>query len=594
MVMFDHNTGAGFGTGTDGNKLFGLLSNAGSYLFRVNASNAAGSGEERNYTIEVRQAPIGTTIGETEYPVEDYAQAYAPAMDFETGKADTISLAAGATVPYTGSPIAVRLKGKEIGGNYGDAEYTGLHASPRVWYRKTPITEESVWDLTAPTNAGSYELRVLYNLPGTNFASMPAQPGFQVLEAGDNTLTIDPTDLSDLITDDSVRMTFYIPAGQAHARLAFPLPYIERFGLKYTDVDAETAGTASGQNQNNFVIAGSDDVRAIVKDDSLIFAVDNSSRINHYVIARIKVENAEEGVSNVNIPDLGNNFKGIQVVIAATSADLLVETRPQIAINYLTEQLTNFANRPYSVNVGDFSIANHSSGANIAITAEMLGATASIVALPTGPFMQPSPAQTFAVPARRAAPTGLTAGDPGSNRIIGTTTAMEYRISGATTWTAASAGETVVPTHGSYRVRFSATSSSFYSEQFIIVLDEAGIAEDKREVKDPEETGVVGPVVPLSVMFTAGPNPVLRSSGSVAFFWQGKTLTGSTLSIFDAQGNLVSKVTLSAADAQGKVGSWNLKDSKGRGVSEGTYLVRGVMNTMDGGKERVTYKLSVR
>jgi len=42
------------------------------------------------------------------------------------------------------------------------------------------------------------------------------------------------------------------------------------------------------------------------------------------------------------------------------------------------------------------------------------------------------------------------------------------------------------------------------------------------------------------------------------------------------------------------VGIWDLTDVKGRPVSEGTYLVKGVLKTSDGKKEEVSVILGVR
>jgi hypothetical protein len=106
------------------------------------------------------------------------------------------------------------------------------------------------------------------------------------------------------------------------------------------------------------------------------------------------------------------------------------------------------------------------------------------------------------------------------------------------------------------------------------------------------------PATALSGKFTAGPNPVDRSSGTVDFFWQGSQIKSSTLNIFDASGNLINKVRIAeksegTSSGRREVGSWNLKNSRGRPVAEGTYLVKGVIN-VDGNKEKVSLILGVR
>ncbi|MCL2690038.1 MAG: hypothetical protein FWE57_09375, partial [Chitinispirillia bacterium] len=112
----------------------------------------------------------------------------------------------------------------------------------------------------------------------------------------------------------------------------------------------------------------------------------------------------------------------------------------------------------------------------------------------------------------------------------------------------------------------------------------------------------------ISAEFTAGPNPVAKSAGSVAFFYQGKQIQNASFTVFDAFGNVVNRVAVSdAVDHPGVarhpsgggefgrriVGSWDLTDRKGRQVSEGTYLVKGTV-TVDGKRERVSLLIGVR
>jgi uncharacterized repeat protein (TIGR02543 family) len=118
------------------------------------------------------------------------------------------------------------------------------------------------------------------------------------------------------------------------------------------------------------------------------------------------------------------------------------------------------------------------------------------------------------------------------------------------------------------------------------------------QTKPKEEATVIAPVTALSGEFTAGPNPVAKQSGIVNFFRQGKRVSNSELRIYDATGNVISKVKINdkALNSQAKriVGSWDLKDTKGRLLSEGTYLVKGVVKTSDGKSEKVSVILGVR
>jgi len=117
-------------------------------------------------------------------------------------------------------------------------------------------------------------------------------------------------------------------------------------------------------------------------------------------------------------------------------------------------------------------------------------------------------------------------------------------------------------------------------------------------VKPDREIAVIAPVNPLITEFSVGRNPVGRSSGKVSFFRNGSRVAYATLSIYDASGSVVRKIRI-IDDAVGsqtrrKVSTWDLRDAKGRLVSEGTYLVRGAVKTKDGKSEKVSLVVGVR
>jgi hypothetical protein len=130
----------------------------------------------------------------------------------------------------------------------------------------------------------------------------------------------------------------------------------------------------------------------------------------------------------------------------------------------------------------------------------------------------------------------------------------------------------------------------------------AAVASSDRAVPSTNpspEAAVIPQANVLTAEFTAGPNPVNRNDGAVKFFRQGKRIDSAALSIYDASGNAVRKIGIkdSAADggSSGRlVGEWDLRDGRGRLVSEGAYLVRGTVRTAGGGKERVSLVLGVR
>jgi len=126
-----------------------------------------------------------------------------------------------------------------------------------------------------------------------------------------------------------------------------------------------------------------------------------------------------------------------------------------------------------------------------------------------------------------------------------------------------------------------------------------------------DDIAVVAPVNTLITKFFAGPNPISKSSGPVYFYHQGKSIKSGTLTDYDATGNVINKIHISenpngrdvarnaltmaeSAEPRRVVGTWDLKDRKGRLVAEGTYLVRGTIVTLDGSRERVSVVVGVR
>ena len=113
-----------------------------------------------------------------------------------------------------------------------------------------------------------------------------------------------------------------------------------------------------------------------------------------------------------------------------------------------------------------------------------------------------------------------------------------------------------------------------------------------------EEATVIAPVVILSSKFTAGPNPVLKQSGMIKFYRQGKQVASSELRIYDVTGNVINKIKINdnaiGTQAKRQVGSWDLKNKNGKIVSDGTYLLKGTLKTRSGEKEKISVILGVR
>ena len=140
-----------------------------------------------------------------------------------------------------------------------------------------------------------------------------------------------------------------------------------------------------------------------------------------------------------------------------------------------------------------------------------------------------------------------------------------------------------------------------YTQDFTITVT-AGIttpvlSPDKVIVGVDDDVAVVARPGVLAGGFSAGPNPVAKSSGRIDIFRHGGRVDGGVLTVYDASGNVVQKFRINdnADSPQPRriVGTWDLTDRRGRPVPEGAYLVRGTIKA-NGKKERVSLILGVR
>jgi uncharacterized repeat protein (TIGR02543 family) len=172
---------------------------------------------------------------------------------------------------------------------------------------------------------------------------------------------------------------------------------------------------------------------------------------------------------------------------------------------------------------------------------------------------------------------------------------------------------TAVPTDGYSVVRWTINGVVVTDTSRAYVL--AGISRETivlvsfdklNEIKDPDreipkngskgEAAIVAPSS-LSAELAAGPNPVSKSQGSISLYRSGSRIVDATLTILDATGSTVNKIKVADEASTGlrrKVGSWNLKDAKGRTIPVGTYVIKGVIKTTTGKTERVSVVVGVK
>jgi hypothetical protein len=534
--------------------LDGLLTEAGSFRFGVVAENEAGRSDALEYTLTVNRVDMRLNT-------------------YIAGFVDAISISQ--QVPYTGNPVPVTLRGREITGAFAQfANFTGFHPNPTVLY--VSMDENNPYGPTSvpPTEVGNYRVRVTYG-QGQNFNGMGA-----TADSLDQTLTIVPVSLDEYLGGANLStINHFVVAGEADARLAIALPKLPA-GASFGTI---------GVTQNTFLVTeGLESPFAQIINDSLVFGITDSSNlttrsVNSFLINVVPGRNLTSGSVTVNV--------------RAVSEGDITEPTPAVSVRLVQETLTGFSQgRPFEVKVdGEIVASTIMDGTDVPILADWFGKEVSIVALSSAPFMIPSAAQTFTLGTRPAAPTGLS-GD--TLRIVGTTPAMEFRRVGTATWTPASDESTVVAIGGDYEVRLRAVVADTVFASAIATVEVIGavsIAGSDRDIPNNNihfEEAVVAPVTRLEATLTVGPSPASKSAGSVGIFWQGGAVASGTLFVFDANGNMVNRVSVGADNASNserrQIASWNLADRRGRQVSEGTYVVRGTLTLKDGGKAAVS------
>jgi len=100
----------------------------------------------------------------------------------------------------------------------------------------------------------------------------------------------------------------------------------------------------------------------------------------------------------------------------------------------------------------------------------------------------------------------------------------------------------------------------------------------------PIEDAAVAPIKAFSDDVSVGPNPV-KVGGKLSLYRNGGKPVRGKLGVFDAMGVRVGVVEVSGTN---KIGTWNAG-----GVADGTYLIKGILTDVDGGRVRVSVLVSV-
>jgi len=457
----------------------------------------------------------------------------------------------------------------------------GVH---QFWYVGV---EGTAYPLTSnvPTKVGTYKIYASF-AQGKNFEAVPSDET-SIVYIG--TLIVDLGDIVSVfgkIDNESYKKFVVVEGKKARNGITVNLPSLVRYGAAYDNTSLTPDGSAGGIEA---LVANS----VKLPDSVLTFNVNNKSNYGDFLEFQVGI------VNTIETPNLVDGLY-ITVHVDFVLPEEMYEPKPQITVNYRNEKLTGFVKGTnYTINGEAVTPVN----AEVSVAQEWKGTAIKIVALPTadGRFAGDTTI-TIGASLEISAELRAVKGDSSSTtatfdgRLNGTTTAMEYKLSSAsdTSWKPADNVVTDGLKTGTYNVRLAATKEAFPSASVNVTIfaKQVGIAENDRviPVKDVTAEAAVAPVAKVSAAFAAGPSPVSKNAGKIAFF-SSKSVKSGTLFVFDANGNAVAKIK--AKPGSKEIASWNLKDKNGAKVAEGSYVVKGTLVGKDGKKDKVSSVFNV-
>lgn len=165
-----------------------------------------------------------------------------------------------------------------------------------------------------------------------------------------------------------------------------------------------------------------------------------------------------------------NKFKSDNYSITIDIFGAEKEPTPSVDINYADEILTGFESGTYAINGTVVTVEN----GVLNIDESYYGKHVSIVKKGDGTTTNDSDAQEFTIPDRPSTPnvvaSAVTAVDKNDGKITGTTSDMEYRISGGK-WTNCTGSEIINLAAGTYEVRVKATDRNFSGSMTQVIVD---------------------------------------------------------------------------------------------------------------------------
>ncbi|WP_167336680.1 S-layer homology domain-containing protein [Paenibacillus camerounensis] len=229
------------------------------------------------------------------------------------------------------------------------------------------------------------------------------------------------------------------------------------------------------------------------------------------------VTGLEPDTYSVRVKATPTSFRSTAVQVTVGAFTATPETTPAAVIDYTAEQLTGLtANGTYTVN--GTSVTADANG-KLAILSSWLGTTLSIVKQGDGSATTDSAAQPLAVPARAAAPAGVTVTDVtyiGANNgsIQNVTLDMEYKQGSGGFWTIVEDTAVTGLTPGTYDVRLKASPTAFASIALQVTVHDSGAAIPSAPAVTADDWNNVITGLDTSMEFAVDGGPYVRYNGT--------------------------------------------------------------------------------
>ena len=429
-------------------------------------------GDNKDLSWEITQAPLTLTWdGQTTFTYNGSEHSVSAVLEGQQGEDElTVSLSDDKHTDVGNYEAKAEITGDKIG-NY---------EMPTNLTQEWSITQADAPEIVFPTVSGPITYDPDGKLESVELSFTSNEYGDFAWTDGSIKPTVDVTSYEVTFTASEKTKQNYKEIAQTTAMVTVAVQ------------KGEQAAPAGVTAHNEQTIPGNDGYITGV-DTSMEWKKQTGGEDDWQTVEGTEITGLAAGGYDVRFKANENQNAGTPVTVTVNKYDPTAERQPEASIYYKAEQLTGLEpNGDYKIN--EAPVKADGDG-KIRIDETWIGARISIVKKGDGVKTNDSDALELAVPARPAAPAGLTGGytsKPGDadGRVTGLTDGVTYEYKAGSRWEPLT-GETELAA-GSYQVRLSATNEAFYSEETEITVQDPAYAATPNVTIDYENEKLTG------------------------------------------------------------------------------------------------------